>query len=108
MFEDLYDALSLAWAWSWPTASAEVTAVDAERLQHARGREDWRLAVAYKFWVGDDGPYSGESFWSPKFRARSRVVQAKKKLRTHQVLPVHYRRDDPSVNKLARAAWRDL
>lgn len=108
MFGDLYDALSLAWAWTWPTATAEVTAVDVERLQHSQGREDWRLAVAYKFWIGNDGPYTGESFWKPLFRSHRCVLQATRKIRKHQAVPVHYRPDDPSVNKLDREIWREL
>jgi len=47
MFGDLYDAMSLLWSWRWPVTEGEVTAV---------GGDTARLAVAYEFSVGDDGP----------------------------------------------------
>jgi hypothetical protein len=65
MFEDLYDALSFLGSWRWPTAKGQVTEVDVERLSHQRGPDTLRLSIAYKFSLGNDGPYTGESFWEP-------------------------------------------
>jgi len=61
MFNDLYDVISLAWSWRWPVANGVITAVDVERFRSSNGRYSARLAVAYEFSVGDDGPYTGES-----------------------------------------------
>jgi hypothetical protein len=105
MFGDLYDGLSLAWAWSWPTTAAEVTAVDVELAPGST--QNWRLAVAYKFWVGTDGPYTGESFWKPAFFSYTRVIRARAKIRNHQMLAVH-RAHTPSINKLDREDWRNI
>ncbi len=66
MFNDLYDAISLLWSWRWPVAEGEVTAVDIERMRHDRNSDTARLAVAYEFSVGDDGPYTGECFWGAR------------------------------------------
>jgi hypothetical protein len=110
MFEDLYDSLSLLWSWRWPSVEGKITAVDVERIQHYRQGERLRLAIAYKFSIGDDGPYTGESFWEPSFsfRAKERVVAARHKMRTHGHVLVRYRADDPSVNRLDSANWQDL
>jgi hypothetical protein len=110
LFEDLYDSISLVGCWRWPSVQGEITAVDIERMSHHGTSETFRLAVAYKFYVGDDGPYTGESFWAPafSFRASERVRAARHKLRVHQKVSVHYRRDDPSVNRIVRAVWTNL
>jgi hypothetical protein len=68
MFAELYDALSFLFSWRWPEAVGEVTEVDVECIKHrVSDIETWRLAVAYKFSLGIDGPYAGESFWAPAF-----------------------------------------
>ncbi len=109
MFDDLYDTLSKAWSWRWPTAEGEVTAVDLERVRHANSRHDTiRLAIAYKFSLGSDGPYTGESFWQPSFCVKRRVFAARHKVRVRQRVTVRFRRDDPSVNTLDRRQWRGL
>ena len=109
MFDDLYDAISMMWSWRWPTSSGEVTAVDLERIRHSNSRNDTlRLAIAYKFSPGDDGPYTGESFWQPSFCVKRRVFAARHKIRLHQRVTVRYRPDDPSVNKLDPSVWQDL
>ena len=108
MFDDLYDAISIVWSCRWPTSKGEVTAVDIERLRHSRGGDTLRLAIAYKFSLGDDGPYTGESFWEPIFFARKRVFAVRHKVRVRQPVTVRYRRDDPSVNTLDRRVWRGL
>jgi hypothetical protein len=108
MFEDLYDAASLLFSPWWPMAEGEITAVDVERVRHSRGGDTLRLAVAYKFSVGDDGPYTGESFWRPAFFVNRRVAAARHKLHLSQAVRVHYRPDDPSVNALDRGVWRLL
>lgn len=108
MFDDLYDSLSLLWSWRWPEAVGEITAVDVERIRHYRSRDTLRLAIAYKFSLGDDGPYTGEDFWEPSFFVNRRVSAARHKIHIRQQVCVHYRPDDPSVNKLDRRVWQDL
>jgi len=108
MFDDLYDVISLMWSWRWPTSEGKITAVDVERIHHSRGGDTMRLAIAYEFSLGDDGPYTGESFWEPSFFAKKRVIAARRKLRTRQPVIVRYRTDDPSVNTLDRNVWRGL
>jgi hypothetical protein len=108
MFRDLYDAISILWFWRWPEAVGEVRAVDMERIRDSDGRDTFRLAVAYKFSLGSDGPYTGESFWQPLFFQKKRVLAARHNVRVGQQVPVHYRPDDASVNKLDRRAWINL
>lgn len=103
MFADLYDAVSYLWSFTWPEVTGEVTAVDIENTGKAL-----RLAVAYKFWVNDDGPYTGESFWNPPFNVNRRVMKGRRKVRVGHPVPVRYRADDPSVNRLDRSMWREL
>ncbi len=100
MFDDLHDAISLMWSWRWPVTQGKVTAVDIERIKHNRGGDTARLAVAYEFSVGDDGPYTGECFWVPTFFSVKRVATARRKLHIRRPLQVRYRPDDPSVNTL--------
>jgi hypothetical protein len=107
MFNDLYDALSFAWSWSWPRANGEVTAIDIERGRDS-GRETLRLGVAYKFCVGEDGPYTGESFWAPNYFVKKRVIAARRKLRVGEIVSVRYRADNPSINKVDRRVWQEL
>lgn len=108
MFEDLYDELSRLWSWRWPTAYGEATAVDVERLRHSRGSDTLRLSVTYKFFVGSDGPYTGESFWAPAFFRKRRVAAARHKIHIRQRVLVRYRVDDASVNQLDSSIWRKL
>jgi uncharacterized protein DUF3592 len=100
MFNDLYDAVSLFWSWRWPTAIGQITAVDVERIRQSNGRYQARLAVAYEFSIGDDGPYTGEGFWRPAFFSARRVASARRKVRVRRQVSVRYRPDDPSVNTL--------
>jgi hypothetical protein len=108
MFDDLYDALSVFWSWKWPTANGQVTEVLAERIRHPRGGDTFRLSVAFKFSIGEDGPYTGESFWAPAFCQKKRVIAGRRKTRTGQNVLVRYRSDDPSVNRLDSSVWRRL
>jgi hypothetical protein len=98
MFEDLYDRISMLWSPLWPVADGVVTEVISERL--GRERERARLAVAYEFSVGSDGPYTGECFWTPAFFPLRRVSSARRKLHKRVRVRVRYRPDDPSVNTL--------
>jgi len=109
MFEDLGDAIRMQFRFLWPTADAEVTEVDIERVGDPDdGR--LRLAVCYKFYVGEDGPYTGESFWEPifTFKLAEHMREAKRKMKHKHMVPVRYRADDPSQNRLDREAWREL
>lgn len=99
MFGDLYDAISLLWAWCWPVAHGQITAVDIERIRRDHTYEA-RLAVAYEFSVGDDGPYTGESFWKPMFFSVKRVAAARRRIRIRGRVTVRFRPDDPSVNTI--------
>jgi hypothetical protein len=108
MFEDLRDSISILWSWRWPAATGSVTAVDVERIKHQRGGDTFQLAVAYKFSVGDDGPYTGEGFWQPSFFSFKRVSAARHNVRIGHWLTVRYRPDDPSVNKPDAGFWKSL
>ena len=108
MFDDLYDAVSFLWSWRWPETLGEVTAVDVERVKDSESMESFRLAVAYKFSIGTDGPYTGESFWQPIFSSQSRALASRHNIRVHQQVAVRYRSDDPAVNKLDRRVWQSL
>jgi hypothetical protein len=108
VFDDLYDVVSFLWSWRWPETHGQVTAVDVEKIKDSEGIETFRLAVAYKFSIGADGPYTGESFWQPTFFPKSRVLAARRNIRVHQQVAVRYRTDDPSVNKLDRRVWESL
>ncbi|MFI5115271.1 MAG: DUF3592 domain-containing protein [Terriglobales bacterium] len=107
MFEDLYDEISFLWSWRWPIAEGEITAVDVERIRHQRSTTT-RLAIAYRFSVYTEGPYTGESFWEPAFFAAKRIQRALHNFHVHQRVKVRYRADDPSVNKLDGSAWRKI
>ena len=108
MFEDLYDAISFFWSNRWPTVEGQITAVEVERIA-GRRNDRFRLAIAYKFFIGEDGPYTGVSFWDPpRSRAEERTTAAKNKFHVGQQLLVRYRSDDPCVNALDRGAWADL
>ena len=110
VLEDLRDALSMLWSWRWPETMGEITAVDVERVHDPEGGETLRLAVAYKFSIGEDGPYTGESFWQPLFPqiSKRRVLEARHNVHVHQQVLVRYRADDPSVSKLDRCVWQNL
>jgi allantoicase len=109
MFEELYDAVSRLWSCRWPLADGEVTEVILDRIRHRGNSPDTiRLAIAYEFSVGSDGPYTGESFWRPLFPSMKRVQDAKRKFHRHQRVIVRYRSDDPSVNRLDGRVWQDL
>ena len=98
MFEDLCDAVSRLWSWSWPCADGKITDVLGERI--GKNQDRARLSVTYEFWVGSDGPYTGECFWKPVFFEIKRVAAARKSVHRNQRVHVRYRPDDPSVNTL--------
>jgi hypothetical protein len=100
MFEDLYDSISRMWSWSWPSADGKVTEVLGEHITFRNGEKRARLAIAYEFSVGADGPYTGECFWTPVFFSIRRVAKARRKVRARKRVRVRYRSDDPSVNTL--------
>lgn len=109
MFHELYDAISRLWSWRWPEVMGEITAVDVERVKNiGSDTRRLRLAVAYKFSINDDGPYTGESFWNPAFFSNRRVLEARRKFRVRHPVPVRYRPDDPAVNTLDRRVWQGL
>lgn len=98
MFSEIYDALSKLWSWHWPTVEGEVTDACIERIGSNQDRT--RLNVAYKFSIGDDGPYTGDATWQPLFSIGSAktLAAARRKCHVGRKLPVRYRPDDPSVN----------
>jgi hypothetical protein len=102
----LHDAVLFFVSLLWPVTQGEVTAVDVERIE--QGFERLRLSVAYKFSIGEDGPYTGEFFWMPAFFSHKRVIAARRKIRNRQRVLVRYRTRDPSVNTLDRRTWHNL
>jgi hypothetical protein len=109
MFEDLYDEISILWFWRWPVVQGEIILREIERVRHAgRSRDTFRLSVVYKFSIGDDGPYSGESFWRPTFASVRRLREAKRRLYVGQPVLVRYRSDNPAVNRLDHSVWQQL
>ena len=107
MFSALYDYISLLFSWRWPRAEGEVTAVDARPEQNARGGQHLRLVVVYKFSIGKDGPYTGETAW-PSLYQDVNLTDVNEKLRVGQAVPVRYRPDDPSINRVDRSFWLDF
>jgi len=105
MLEELFDTISKVFCWRWPTSQGEVTAVDVESIVRQGQGEVLRLAVAYKFSLGADGPYTGESFWEP---GSARVLTAKESIKIGEAVTVRYRPGKPSVNTLDRRVWREL
>jgi hypothetical protein len=100
MFEDLYNTISRLWCWTWPCAEGKVTEVLGEHISFRATEKRARLSVTYEFSVGNDGPYTGECFWTPIFFSISRVASARRKVHRRQRVRVRYRADDPSVNTL--------
>jgi hypothetical protein len=108
VFNDLYDAISVLWSYRWPETMGEVYRVAVERARDPDGRS-LQLCLAYKFSIGDDGPYTGESIWSPPFRVSDeRVLAARSHLRVGHPVLVCYRPDDPAVSKLDKCVWQIL
>ena len=106
MFEILYDSLSTLFSGRWPTAEGEVTASNVKLLP---GEEaTLGLEIAYKFFVGEDGPYVGISTWDSASTDEARTIAAKRALPLGTPVLVRYRHDDPSVNRLDRSAWSGL
>ena len=64
VFEEPYESLAKLFTWRWPEVG-EISALDVERVRRRGGRGTLRLAVAYRFSIGVDGPYTGASFWKP-------------------------------------------
>jgi len=102
MFGELRNALSCLWSWRWPEATGEVTSVILDTVPDLDG-EYLRLAVAFKFFVGEDGPYTGHSFWTPV--SRDRALAARERFHVHDEIAVRYRPNDPSENKIAPSVW---
>ncbi len=109
MFEDLYDAFTRIFSFSWPIANAEITDMFVENTGDHQ-EPSFRLGVCYRFYVGDDGPYCGIDYWRPTwtYRQVQRVKKARSNLRLKHTVPVRYRRDDPSQNRLDSDAWRGI
>jgi len=110
MFEDLFDAIQLKlFSWSWPLANATVSEVLIERIGDPDEKR-LRLSECYKFYVNDDGPYTGESFWEPSFSFGlvNRMRDARKTMKQKHNVPVRFRPGDPSQSRLDREAWRGL
>jgi len=102
MFDELRNALSYLWSWRQPEATGEVTSVTVDTVPDLDG-EYLRLAVAFKFFVGEDGPYTGQSFWTPV--SRDRALAARERFHVHDEIAVRYRPNDPSENKIAPSVW---
>src|SRR5215470_2500864 len=98
MFREIYDAVSVLWVWRWSVVNGQITSVDVEQTKN----HEYRLSVTYKFSIGDDGPYTGEGFWTPalSYHGLEKVKRAQAALQIGQRVEVRYRPDDPSVNRL--------
>ena len=107
MFEALMDEVSKLFSWQWPIAQGEITVAEIERIHD---NEALRLSVTYKFSIGDDGPYSGEAYWQPKFSIHlvEKMRTAKKQMFVGRPVEVRYRPSDPSVNRLDGGVARYL
>jgi hypothetical protein len=108
MFEDLRDSVSFLFSWRWPSTRGIVTEAITERIVQSQNHVRYRLAVAYKFSVGDDGPYTGEGFWEPSFFSKRRTLEARRRVRSGHIISVRYRTDDPSINKPDSEFWNSL
>lgn len=104
MIRDLYDKFSYVFSWRWPVAEGEITAIG---LRYDELSKTNRLAVTYRFVVGTDGPYTGESL-SPSSAPRTDIVDINRQFRIGSFVLVRYRVDDPSVNRLDRVVWQNL
>lgn len=101
MFGDLYNSVSLMLSWRWPRAEGVVTAVEIEAI--GRGRQ--RLALAYEFSLEGDGPYTGESFWTP-WSGSGELIDLNKRICVGQAVEIRYRRGDPSVSRVDPSVWK--
>lgn len=107
MFRNLYDYISLLFSWRWPKAEGVITAVDLRAAANGDGGANrLRLVIVFKFCLGDDGPYTGESL-SP-YLSNIDLVDVNQQLRTGRPVAVRYRPDDPSVNRLDLSVWQDF
>lgn len=107
MFRNLYDYISLMFSWRWPKAEGVITAVDLRRVTNDDGGVNKvRLVIVFKFCLGDDGPYTGES-GSP-YLCSIDLMDVNQQLRTGRPVIVRYRPDDPSVNRLDRSVWQEF
>jgi hypothetical protein len=109
MFSELLDALSFLTSFRWPQVQGEVTAVDVETIpgRYSDG-DELRLAVAYKFYVGADGPYTGESYWTSALTGGAAVLEKSRNIRVGQPVTIRYRPTDPSVSRIDGSFWREL
>ena len=108
MVRDPYDYFSLMLSWRWPKAEGEITAVQLRTVPYSdRGGNRLGLVVEYKFSVGDDGPYSAETCWSPWF-GHTEVTDINNRLRAGQSVTVRYPPDDPSASSWSAAYGNSL
>lgn len=101
MFSDLYDKISLLFSRGWPKAEGVITAIGAKAV-----REGYVLVVEYKFCVGDDGPYTGESECPIAYVGD--MTQLNETLRVGEATAIRYRRDNPSVNRVDWSMWESI
>ena len=64
------------------------------------------LVVEYKFSLGSDGPYTGESVSPPTTALDVKIIN--ERMRVGQPVTVRYRKDDPSVNKVDKTVWEEF
>ena len=97
----MFEFLARLGSRNWPVTQGEVTEAEVEEVQSGNPSE-LRLAIAYKFSIGADGPYTGEGFWQPQWshRALEKLEAAERFLHPGHPVQVRYKPDDPSVNEL--------
>jgi hypothetical protein len=108
MFDALYDSLSMIFSSSWPLTDGVVTAANVRRDSSGDGKATFALEIAYKFSLGDDGPYVGLSAWRGALSDEQRARDAMRAFQVGQTVLLRYRRSDPSVNKIDSSAWQGL
>ena len=98
MLSDLYNYVSLLFSWRWPKAEGTITSAQIQRVR------ELRVVIEYKFNLGADGPYTGES--SQRFLSMELdCVDITERFRPGAPVTIRYRPDDPSVSTLDRDCW---
>ena len=85
-------------SWRWPIAQGQVVAAELEYENTPLGGP--AVLVSYKFHVGDDGPYTGDVWWSPKLSmgADEKLLEAERRLFVGSAIDVRYKPSDPATN----------
>lgn len=85
-------------SWRWPIAQGQVVMAEIEYENTPLGGP--AVLVSYKFRVGDDGPYTGDVWWSPKLSTGvdEKLLEAERRLFVGCAIDVRYKPSDPTAN----------